>query len=103
MPRQSESRIKADIHKALKMRGAYWAPIIQGSYGKPGDPDMVVCYRGRFIGMEGKTHVGRLSPVQELRGRQIEASGGIFAVVRSVDDAMRVLDAVDMEVDACSE
>lgn len=103
MPNQSESRIKAEIHKALERRGAYWAPIPQGSYGKPGDPDMIVCYKGRFIGMEGKTPVGRLSPIQEHRGRQIEAAGGIFAVVRSVDDAMRVLDAVDVEVEECSE
>lgn len=100
---QDESRMKADIHKALEARGAYWAPIPQGTFGKPGDPDMIVCYRGRFIGMEGKTPVGRLRPIQIRRREQIESAGGIYAVVRSVDDAMAVLDAIDAEGSGCSD
>lgn len=97
--RQEESRIKSDIHDALEARGAYWATVPQGTFGKPGDPDMIVCYKGRFIGMESKTPIGRLRDVQKLRRKQIEAAGGIYAVVRSVEDAMKALDDIDMEGD----
>lgn len=94
---QIESRIKKAIREALKERGAFWSLVPEGTFAKPGDPDMIVCYKGRFIGMEGKTSSGRLSDVQKLRMEQIEAAGGIYAVVRSVEDAMAVLDKIDKE------
>lgn len=101
--RQNESRIKTRIKAEFEARGAYCAPIPEGTYGKPGDPDMVVCYKGRFIGAEGKTPEGCLRDVQKLRRSQIEAAGGIYAVVRSEEDARRVMDAIDEEEKGCSE
>ncbi len=95
---QAEASIKKAIREALKERGAFWSLVPEGTFAKPGDPDMIICYKGRFVGMEGKTPVGRLSDVQKLRRTQIEAAGGIYAVVRSVDDAMAVLDKIDNEV-----
>lgn len=92
---QEESRIKSEIRKYLESRGAFWTGIPEGSFGKPGDPDMVVCYKGRFIAMEGKTIAGRLRDIQKARMKQIENAGGIYAVVRSVDDAKAILDEVD--------
>ncbi len=97
MAKQAESAMKSAVRDALKARGAYWAAIPEGSFAKPGDPDMVVCYKGRFIGMEGKTPEGRLRDIQKVRRDQIRDAGGIYAVVRSVEDAMRVLDEIDEE------
>lgn len=94
---QAESRIKREIRAAISERGAFWSLVPEGTFAKPGDPDMVVCYKGRYIGMEGKTSSGRLSEIQKMRRDQIEAAGGIYAVVRSVEDAMTVLDKIDKE------
>ncbi len=99
MARQGESAMKSAVKDALKARGAYWVAVPEGSFAKPGDPDLVVCYKGRFIGMEGKTPLGKLRDVQKLRRDQIEAAGGIYAVVRSVEEAMGVLDEIDGEDD----
>lgn len=51
-----------------------------------GIPDIVGCYRGRFIAFEVKTDVGRASKLQEYVIRQIVTSGGIAVVVRSIED-----------------
>ena len=93
MPRQGESAMKSAVKDALKARGAYWVAVPEGSFAKPGDPDLVVCYKG----MEGKTPLGKLRDVQKLRRDQIEAAGGMYAVVRSVEEAMDVLDRIDGE------
>lgn len=92
-----ETRIKADVRRRLEQRGAFWSNVPEGTYAKPGDPDMIVCYKGRFIGMEGKTPVGRLRDIQKVRRDQIERAGGIYAIVRSVEDAEAVLDMIDRE------
>lgn len=97
--RQPESIIKSDIKKALAERGAYFAPVAQGSFGKPGDPDMVVCYRGLFIGIEVKTAAGSMRPIQKRRMKEIRAAGGVYALPRSVEDAMALLDELDPILD----
>jgi hypothetical protein len=60
-----------------------------------GLPDLVMSYRGCFIGLETKMPDGRVSPIQAHRHEEIRKAGGIAAVVRSVDEAMAILDRVD--------
>ena len=61
---------------------------------QPGYPDLSwLGAGGRFHAFEVKTPVGRLSPAQEACGAAIEAAGGRWAVVRSVDEAEAVLRA----------
>jgi len=96
MTTQPESRMSRDILTALRARGAFaW------NHGGPtmmaGLPDIAACYRGVFIGLESKMPGNDLSPVQAHRHRQIIAAGGIAVVVRSVADAMAVLDTVDTQ------
>lgn len=57
-----------------------------------GIPDIVGCYRGRFIAFEVKTDVGRVSKLQEYTIRQIVAAGGMTSVVRSIADVQALLD-----------
>lgn len=61
---------------------------------RAGTPDLLVCYRGRFVGLEVKTAKGRLSDKQKLMIDAIEASGGVAAVVRSIEDVRKVLDGI---------
>jgi hypothetical protein len=37
-----------------------------GMYGTAGLPDIICCYRGRFMGFEVKTPEGKLSKLQEI-------------------------------------
>ncbi|QHJ84041.1 MAG: hypothetical protein [Caudoviricetes sp.] len=55
-------------------------------YGIPGQPDIFMIYRGRFIGVEVKTKTGRQSEKQKQWQRNCERAGGIYILARSVDD-----------------
>jgi hypothetical protein len=58
----------------------------------PGSADLIGCFRGRFVGVELKTPVGRQSPEQKKWQHQVEErGGGIYAIVRSEDDAHALL------------
>lgn len=90
-----ETDLKKQIKALLKSRGAYVAPIANGAYAKIGDPDMVACYKGLFIAIEGKTYTGRQSDWQRLRMDQVHNAGGIYVVARSVDAVKQLLDELD--------
>lgn len=66
-----------------------------GAYSKPGDPDLVVCYRGLYIGIEAKTPDGVQSRIQKTRQAQIEEAGGVYLLARSVDDVRRFIESLD--------
>lgn len=86
-----EAELKRDIKRYLDGIGAYWCMIKGGAHSKPGDPDMVACVRGRFVGIEAKTYEGVQSPIQRLRQEQMESSGGMYILARSVDDVRDAL------------
>ena len=58
---------------------------------KKGWPDIQFVHVGRFYTMEAKSETGRLSKEQKECRDAIEAAGGFYAVVRSVDDAKAAL------------
>jgi hypothetical protein len=60
--------------------------------GKAGTSDLKVCLRGRFIALEVKTATGRLTDKQARYLEQVRAAGGIGEVVRSVDEALAILE-----------
>lgn len=110
MPTPSESQVQQAILAylgLLRQQGkVYWvrnnsfAGFVQrsnGSLGRinnasPGTPDILVCYRGCFIGFEVKSAKGQQSATQKFAQREIEDAGGIYIVVRSVDEVKHFLD-----------
>lgn len=64
-----------------------------GMYGTAGIPDIIACINGRFYGFEVKTRTGKATKLQEATVRKILASGGMAAVVRSVDEVRAVLNS----------
>lgn len=92
---QPEARIGHKIRAALEARGAFVFKVHGGPMMMAGLPDLIVCYKGRYIGLEVKTATGKVSKVQELIHRKIRAAGGYCAVVRSVDEATSWLDDID--------
>ena len=62
-----------------------------GMYCSAGIPDIIVCFRGRFVAFEVKAENGKVSVLQAITIRKIQSAGGIAAVVRSLDDVKAVL------------
>ena len=62
-----------------------------GMYGTAGVPDIIACIGGRFFGFEVKTATGKPTKLQEATIRKINESGGVAAIVRSVEDVKQML------------
>lgn len=57
-----------------------------------GIPDIIACYKGRFIGIEAKEPGNKPSELQLAHGRQIKKAGGIFGVCYSLDDVKKLIE-----------
>ena len=64
-----------------------------GPYGSNGIPDIICCYRGRFVALEVKTDTGKPTKLQEAVIRKINRAGGTALIVRSVEDVKAALAA----------
>ena len=69
-----------------------WGRKVQ--FGLPGTPDILGCVRGTFVGIEVKSATGRQTLEQVRFQAQFEASGGLYILARSVDDAINGLASV---------
>lgn len=90
-----ESKTKEAIRKLITDRGGYWANVTGGAYSKRGDPDILACYKGHFIGIEGKTYEGSLSGWQKTRKKQILKAGGLWIKAHTTEDVSSLLDWID--------
>ena len=68
-----------------------------GPYGTSGIPDIICCYKGRFLGLEAKLPGGKLTELQKRTLDRINAAGGIARRVESVDDVKAVIAQADLE------
>lgn len=56
-----------------------------------GFPDITAIVAGRFIGIEVKSHSGRLRPAQAEMHKRIREAGGLIIIARSIEDVAKVL------------
>jgi hypothetical protein len=66
-----------------------------GQYGTAGIPDIIVCYKGRFIALEAKVGRNKPTTLQAVTIEQIRRAGGVAAVVRSVEEVMEIMEAAN--------
>ena len=68
-----------------------------GPYGTAGVPDIICCYKGRFLGLEAKLPGGKLSELQSRAISKILRAGGLAGRVESVEDVKALIHLVDEE------
>ena len=88
-----ESGIQNKIIKHLRSRGAIVNKTI--SMSKSGWPDIVGCYKGRFIGIEVKRPGKKPTPLQEFKLAELAAAGAYVGAATSVAEARALLDSLD--------
>ncbi len=76
-PIPAKSRAAAGISKAMGLRA--------------GTPDIVMCWKGRLVGIELKAGRGRLSPAQLETHDAITLAGGVVTTCRTLDDVTAFL------------
>ena len=67
-----------------------WKEYI-GLYSTAGIPDVIVCYKGLFYGLEVKMPGKYASDLQSATINKIQAAGGVAGVVYSWDDAQQLI------------
>ena len=76
-----EAKVKKQVKKILDDLGAYHFSPLTSGYGRSGVPDIIVCYKGKFIGIECKAGKGKLTALQERNIKQIKHNQGLAIVV----------------------
>ena len=59
---------------------------------KKGAPDIIVCFQGRYIGLEIKGTKGKQSDEQKQAEAIILMAGGEYYVIRSFDEAKKIFE-----------
>jgi hypothetical protein len=80
-----ESKVKKKVHALLKEYGAYAVNYIGGQYANAGTPDILVCYKKHFIGIECKAGRGKLTMLQFKNLREIDNAGGLALVINETN------------------
>jgi len=90
-----EKKVKLACTALLKKHGAYHFLPVTGGFGKSGVPDIIVCYRGLFLGIECKAGKGKTTALQEREMEFIRAAGGSTLVIRenNINELQEWLDA----------
>ena len=96
-----EASLTKSITRALRDEGAYVVKVHGGKYGTRGVPDLLVCYRGHYIGAEVKTpaRVNMTTREQRHHLQLIREAGGEARIVTSVAEALILLKIIDERID----
>jgi len=76
-----EKKVKDKVKKILGEHDAYYFMPATGGFGKSGVPDIVACYKGKFLGIECKANGGKPTALQEKNLAEIMNRGGIAVLV----------------------
>lgn len=97
MPRQPEGKLVAKARAYIIEQGG--RPFkIQGtedSFQEVGVPDILACYKGRFLGLEFKQPGEHPSKRQVFVLNSIRNAGGVAEVVTSIEEVKQILDELD--------
>jgi len=75
----------------------YVRKIQQTTFSHGGIPDLLVCHKGLFIGIEVKTTKGRVSALQIHEMKLIEEANGLSLICRGLEDIPRVIALLELE------
>ena len=77
-----EKAFENQIKKFLKDHGAWFLKTWSNGVQRAGVPDLLACYRGKFIAIEVKAENGRASELQRYEVEQIRKAGGIAMILK---------------------
>ena len=66
-----------------------------GQYGTAGIPDIIVCYKGKFIAFECKRPGGKPTILQKITLNKINKAKGIAVVVTSLEQVKDIIENIE--------
>lgn len=88
-----EGKVKAAVRRVLVDEGVYYFSPAANGFGRAGIPDIICCFKGRFIALEIKAGKGKTTALQDREIAAINAHGGIAIVVNenNINDVLELL------------
>ncbi len=80
-----EKNFENKIRSMLTERGAWVLKTWSNGVQRSGVPDLLVCYKGYFLGLEIKATGGRASELQKWNIDGIKKAGGVGMIVYPAD------------------
>lgn len=87
-----ESNLQTKVMRYLHSKGLY-ARKIHDTY-LSGFPDVICVIMGKAVFFELKSDKGKLSKIQEVEMEKIEKAGGLFFVIRSMQELKLALEKI---------
>ena len=78
-----ERKLQTRVEKWLKGKDFYFFHIRKAQGNPKGIPDIVLCYYGRFVGIELKTQT-KQTMEQLIAEKKIQATGGFYLLASSL-------------------
>jgi hypothetical protein len=91
MANTPEKKVKDRIKALCKAYGAYYTMPVMTGMASNGTPDILVCHRGQFAGVEAKAGKGKPTKLQMVRLVEIVRAGGTALVIN--EDNMGVFES----------
>lgn len=85
MAKTPEGKVKDAVKDILKKHGAYYTMPVASGYGNVGVPDILACYRGRFIAIECKAGRGKPTALQLSNLNSIALAGGVALIINETN------------------
>ena len=91
-----EKKVKEKVKRILEKLGAYHFSPATGHGGRKGIPDIIACYKGKFVGIECKAGKNKPTKLQQIELNKIQDAEGIAIVANeatSSDDLEKILNS----------
>ena len=92
-----EAKVKKQVKKVLDDLGAYHFSPLTAGYGRSGVPDIIACYKGKFIGIECKSGDNKPTLLQLRNIDDIKRNQGLAIVIN--EDNIESLLALVKEIE----
>jgi hypothetical protein len=86
-----ESAFQKECKELIEMMGGYVIKVHVSAYQSQGEPDLVCCFKGRFVAFELKIDGNKPSALQQEKIEDIKRAGGIALPVYSINEIKEIL------------
>lgn len=94
-----EGKIKKKVTELLRNHGIWYFFPGNNGFGKSGIPDIIAIVGGRFVGIECKADpTKKPTELQKRCGEEIKSAGGLWFLIRSVEDLREVEECLLLRV-----
>ena len=89
-----EKELQRKIIKWLRNVGVFVVKQHGGVYTEVGIPDLICCYRGKFIAFELKVGNNNTTKIQDFKIKEIRKAGGKAEVIRDLDTVKKIIQKI---------